>query len=66
MAGEMLADARASRNGRDALVGLGVADGNEGLAATFASRDHQRGGATSREVIYVKDACFVRLGPCFR
>ena len=32
---EMLADAGAGRNRRDALVGLGVADGNQGLAATF-------------------------------
>jgi len=33
--GEMLADARMGRNRRDALVGLGVADGNQCLTATF-------------------------------
>ena len=32
---EMLADARTGRNRRDALVGLGVADGNQCLTATF-------------------------------
>ena len=35
--GKMLADARTSR-GRHALVELGVAEGNQGLAATFPSR----------------------------
>jgi hypothetical protein len=65
MAGEMLADARVGRNGGDALVGLGVADRNQGLAATFACRA-LCGVATAREISYVKDARFVRLGPCFR
>jgi hypothetical protein len=65
MAGEMLADARASRNGRDALVGLGVADRNQGLATTFACQP-LCGVATAQEISYVKDARFVRLGPCFR
>jgi hypothetical protein len=32
---EMLADAGTGRNRRDALVGLGVADGNQCLTTTF-------------------------------
>jgi hypothetical protein len=47
IAGKMVPDARTGRNGRDALVGLGVADGNQGLAATFPSRP-QCGVATAR------------------
>jgi len=65
MAGEMLADARTGRNGRDARVGLGVADGNQSLAATFASRP-QCGVTTAKEISYVKNARLVRLGPRFR
>jgi hypothetical protein len=38
MAGRMLPDARTCGNGRDALVGRGVADGNQGLAATVSEQ----------------------------
>jgi hypothetical protein len=49
----------------NALVGLGVADGNQGQAATFPSRP-QCGVATAKEISYVKDGRSVRLGPRFR
>jgi hypothetical protein len=48
-----------------ALVGLGVADGNQGLAATFPSQPHC-GVATAKEISYVKDSRSVRIGPRFR
>src|SRR3981081_3487383 len=41
------------------------ADGNQGLAATFASRP-QCDVVIAKEIRYVKDARLVRLGPRFR
>ena len=65
MAGKMLPDARTGRNGVMRLSGLALPMGTKGLAATFPSRP-QCGVATAKEISYVKDGRFVRLGPRFR
>jgi hypothetical protein len=49
----------------DALVGLGVVDGNQGLAATFPSRP-QCGVQQQGRSVMLKTGRFVRLGSRFR